>query len=202
MRKRLREAYASMFGTVVEVDCTKTAFKRFATSEGPKEEGGSIRRNGGGTGDAQTRVDRRPSTKRSASSLLKQLEDSAKKIKEDLSSQAEKPSLTSAKNCLPTVVSLARNEEMLDAKMKDMRRLLRIGESCFAFLSLAPYTATDAQEVTSFCDEFSSKRERSGKGSEKTSTKHWEHCEATAGDYETSQVRRRWKETRQPDASD
>ncbi|EKX42716.1 hypothetical protein GUITHDRAFT_111387 [Guillardia theta CCMP2712] len=80
-----------------------------------------------------------------ASSLIQEMQDSAKKITQELrdSSPAAKPWLAATSN-QQTIECLERKEQLLDAKMEDMRRLLRI----------------DAQQIVSFRDDFTSKREQ------------------------------------------
>mmetsp|Transcript_21653 Transcript_21653/g.71647 ORF Transcript_21653/g.71647 Transcript_21653/m.71647 type:complete len:137 (+) Transcript_21653:369-779(+) len=126
MRRGIREFYYKLFGSVVEVDCSRTDFKLRGMKQG-REKG------------------RERTRKPLASSLIQEMQDSAKKITQELrdSSPAAKPWLAATSN-QQTIECLERKEQLLDAKMEDMRRLLRI----------------DAQQIVSFRDDFTSKREQ------------------------------------------
>mmetsp|Transcript_21655 Transcript_21655/g.71654 ORF Transcript_21655/g.71654 Transcript_21655/m.71654 type:complete len:165 (+) Transcript_21655:369-863(+) len=154
MRRGIREFYYKLFGSVVEVDCSRTDFKlrgmkqgrekgRERTSErGTRESGGRDIKSSSSGGFVS---DRRQAGKPLASSLIQEMQDSAKKITQELrdSSPAAKPWLAATSN-QQTIECLERKEQLLDAKMEDMRRLLRI----------------DAQQIVSFRDDFTSKREQ------------------------------------------
>ena len=140
MRRRIREFYNKLFGSVVEVDCSKTDFKLRGMKQGREKE--RERRSERETRERERREikssssggfvsDRRQAGKPLASSLIQEMQVSAKKITQELrdSSPAAKPWLAAATN-QQTIESLERKEQLLDAKMEDMRRLLRIGEEC------------------------------------------------------------------------